>query len=361
SFENGEDGSPYGHYLDEHFHMAQFAETAWQLILYTGDSEYRAKFYPLLREIANYFLLNMIEPDGELLRIKECTDFDETVYPVVNGIYTAAGAVRSLELAAQVGKELGESEARLRAWEQAAIRLRENLPRQPSENRYLTASGARHRHIAEAGIVYPFHVDLNSETAVNTLDTFCAKVMTERGLQPGDAPEYAQRGWLWTNSHISTAYSLLGEPDKAWDVLSYAPRATGPGLTPAESVSKEGHLSAPWFTTGAGAYVYAVHSLFVQVLDDSTTRLPDLPAALQEVAYEGLAGANGLIFSAYFKDGKALRLTIKSPEERIGQILVSRRAFPDVIHWNTVANWREENGFYRLTIRLQKGNNSWER
>lgn len=361
SFENGEDGSPYGHYLDEHFHMAQFAETAWQLILYTGDLEYPAKFYPLLKEIADYFLLNMIEPDAELLRIKECTDFDETVYPVVNGIYTAAGAIRSLELAARVGREIGESEARVKEWENVAIRLRKNLPRQLSENRYLTASGARHRHIAEAGVVYPFRVDPHSDMAVNTLDTFCTTVMTERGLQPGDAPEYAQRGWLWTNSHISTAYSLSGKPDKAWDILSYAPRATGPGLTPAESVSKEGHLSAPWFTTGAGAYVYAVHSLFVQVLDDGTTRLPDLPAALQEAAYEGLAGANGLIFSAHFKDGEALELTIKSPNERISQILASRRVFPDIIHWNNVVTWREENGFYRLTIQLEKGNNFWKR
>jgi hypothetical protein len=361
SFENGEDGSPYGHYLDEHFHMAQFAETAWQLCLYTGDTSFRAEFYPLLREVANYFLLNMVEPDGELFRIKACTDFDETVYPVINGIYTAAGAIRSLELAAQVGEELGESPEQVSEWRRVAIKLRSNLPRAESENRYLTANGAKHRHIAEAGVIYPFHVDLDSETAVNTLDTFCKKVMTERGLQPGDTPEYSNRAWLWTNSHVATAYSLAGKPDKAWEILTYAPKATGPGLTPAESVSLEGNLSAPWFTTGGGAFLYALHSLFVQVMDDGTTRLPDLPSALSTASYEGLLGANGLVFSAKFNGGKVTQLTIESPDDRGAQILVSKLVFGEIINWKQVASWHEEQGFYRLLLDLHKGRNSWSK
>ncbi len=184
SLEDGRDGSPYGHWLDEHFHMGQFAETAWQLCIYDGSRELAREFYPLFREIADYFLLNMIEPDGEFARMKSCTDYDETFCPVDNGLYTACAAIRSLELAHRLGESMGENPARLAEWRDAAEKLRHNLPRSDSEDRYLTAARAQHRHIAEVGPVFPFRIDSGSPTAHTTLDSFCEAVRTESGLQP---------------------------------------------------------------------------------------------------------------------------------------------------------------------------------
>lgn len=360
SLEDGRDGSPYGHWLDEHFHMGQFAETAWQLCLYDGSRELVREFYPLFREIADYFLLNMIEPDGELARIKPCTDYDETLCPVDNGLYTACAAIRSLELAHRVGESIGESEARLAKWRDAADKLRCNLPRSDSEDRYLTAAGAKHRHIAEVGPVFPFRIDPGSAMARTTLDSFCEAVRTESGLQPGNTPAYGRRRWLWTAAHVATAYALLGDTDRAYELLVEAVRATGPGLIPVESLGLEGDYSCPFFTTAAGALVFAVNSLFLQVTDEGLTLLPALPKNLPNASFEGLAGANGLLFSAEYREGRAARLMITAPHACTAEVAVSRETFPpQVTRWSQVANSSCVGGFLRLELRLLPGPNNW--
>lgn len=360
SLESGRDGSPYGHWLDEHFHMGQFAETAWQLCLYEGSRESAREFYPLFREIADYFLLNMIEPDGEFAKMRPCTDYDETFCPVDNGLYTACAAIRSLELAHSLGEAMGENPARLAGWREAAAKLRHNLPRSDSEDRYITAAQAKHRHIAEVGPVFPFRIDSGSSTARNTLDSFCEAVRTESGLQPGNTPDYGRRRWLWTAAHVATAYALLGNADRAYELLTEALGATGPGLIPVESVGLEGDYSCPFFTTSAGAFLFSLHSLFVQVTDDGLTRLPDLPSALPDASYQNLAGAGGLRFSAEFSRGQNTRLTITAPRDCTAEVIVSCEAFPaEITRWPCVVNWSKLDGLYRLVLDLRAGENTW--
>src|SRR5690606_37894702 len=151
----------------------------------------------------------------------------------------------------------------------------------------------------------------------------------------------------------TTAYSLLDQPDRAFEVLTEAPAATGPGLAPAEQVAQDGRVNAPWFTTGAGAYLYAMHSLFVQVLDDGTTKLPGLPSALSDSSYERIAGAGGLLFSAKFAEGKASILRIESPDDRTIDLLVSEENYPGIGGWDRVSARSEEGAFHRLTLRLR--------
>lgn len=362
SLEDGRDGSPYGSFLDEHFHMGQFAETAWQLCLYDGRRELRREFYPLFREIADYYLLNMIEPDGDLAKIRSCTDYDESFCPVENGLYTACAAIRSLELAHGLGEAMGESPEKLSAWRESAMKLRRNLPRLPSEDRYLTSAQAKHRHIAEVGPVFPFRIDAGSSTARNTLDSFCEAVRTESGLQPGNTPDYGGRRWLWTATHVATAYSLLGNADRAYELLKEALSAAGPGLIPVESMGLEGDYSCPFFTTSAGAFLFSLHSLFVQVTESGLTRLPDLPGALPNAWYENLAGAGGLLFSAAFADGRSKRLTITAPADCAAEVILSSSAFPEEItRWSSVVKWSKRGHLYRLMLDLRAGENTWAR
>jgi|GEM_PF-1979100 len=360
SLEDGRDGSPYGHWLDEHFHMGQFAETAWQLCIYEGKPERAGDFYPLFREIADYFLLNMIEPDGEFARMKPCTDYDETTCPVDNGLYTACAAIRSLELAHTQGEAMGESPSKLAAWSEAAAKLRHNLPKSELGDRYLTAEGAKHRHIAEVGPVFPFRVDSGSSIARRTIDSFCEAVRTESGLQPGDTPAYGQRRWLWTAAHVATAYSLLGDADRAYELLVEAQGATGPGLIPVESLGLEGDYSCPFFTTSAGAFVFSLNSLFLQVTDNGVTCLPKLPDNLGNASFEGLAGACGLLFSADYRDGKAIRLAITAPKNCTAEVVLASEAFDSgITRWPQVIDWDTDGGFYRLKLDLHAGDNTW--
>lgn len=357
SLEDGRDGSPYGPWLEEHFHMGQFAEAAWQFCLHDGRPGTLRQFYPLISEIARYYELNLVRFDGEKAYVRECTDYDEAIFPVANGMYTACAAIRSLELAARAARLLGEPEG---TWDETARKLRANLPCLEAEGRYLTAAGARHRHIAEAGPVFPFRIDPGSEMAARTLDSFCEAVRTEAGLQPGNLPNYGGRRWLWTASHVATAYSLIYQPEKAWAILQEAPRATGPALTPTESVGQGGDLALPFFTTSSGAFVFSLSSLFVQISDGGVTVLPPLPAQLANASYRGIAGAGGLVFSGRFEDGRAAGLTIRAEQDGPAEVLVHRSLLPDGFGgWDSVQDAAEDGAFWRVRLALGQGDNVW--
>lgn len=357
SLEDGGDGSPYGPWLEEHFHMGQFAEAAWQLCLYDNRPETLREFWPLFAGIARYYELNLIRFDGERAYIRECTDYDEAIFPVANGMYTACAAIRSLEIAARVARALGEPEGR---WPELARRLRDNLPRLDEEGRYLTAAGAKHRHIAEAGPVFPFRIDPGSEMALRTLDSFCEAVRTDFGLQPGNLPSYGGRRWLWTASHVATAYSLLHQPEKAWAILREAPAATGPALTPAESVGRDGDVALPFFTTSAGALVFSLNSLFVQITDEGETVLPPLPRELANASFTGIAGAGGVAVSGRYRSGRASELTVSAASACSAELLLDRQAFPRGIgSWQAVEETSEEGAFWRVRMKLQQGENVW--
>lgn len=359
SLEDGGDGSPYGPWIEEHFHMGQFAEAAWQLCLYSDNPDLKNEFYPMLREIADYYLLNLVEWNDEIAWIRACTDYDETIYPVENGIYTACAAIRSMELALRVGEELGESERKLAPWREISAKLRRNLPG-ANEERYKTAAGATHHHIAEIGPIFPFRTDQGTTRAAYTLDSFCQAARTDAGLQPGDLPGYVGNRWLWSTSHASTAYSILNNPDRAYDLLENAPAAVGPGMIPAEQVFLSGGMSIPFFTTGAGGYLFALHNLFVQVTDDGVTRLSALPSELSNVSYENLPGAQGVRYSAKADGGRVTALVIDAPSDRVIEVIASERLLSEEItRWETVREWRKGDGFYHLTLALAKGKNTW--
>lgn len=340
--------------------MGQFAETAWQYCLYSMDQDEIKTFYPLFKEIADYYLLNLILWDNGSAKVRPCTDYDEMVYPVENGLYTMCAAIRSLELAAHAGEGVGESKRKIAGWKHAAESLRDNIPVDPTEGRYLTAAEAKHHHIAEAGPVFPFRIDTKSEMALRSLDSFCNAVRTESGLQPGSAAGYGGRRWLWTASHVAAAYSLVGQPEKAIKLLREAPLAAGPGLAPVESKGKDGDTSCPFFTTSAGALLFSVNMLFVQVTDEGITRLPPLPSDLEDPCFKRLAGAKGLRVSARYNGGKLSELVIWVPEDCTDEILISERIAPDEIaHWGAVIKLSRDGSYLRLKLSLSEGDNSW--
>ena len=357
STEDGSDGSPYGSFLEEHFHMGQFAEHAWQICLYRGGDDCVKLFYPMFREIADYFALNLIRYEDGRAYLRECTDYDEALYPVRNGLYTACAAIRSLEIAVQAGEMIGESMDRIQGWEKMATDVRVGLPRSVEERRYLTAEGAKHRHVAEVGPVFPFRID-HSDFARRTLDSFCVAVRTEFGYQPGDLPSYGGSRWLWTTAHIATAYNLLGCTDRALELLLETPAATAPGLVPVEHIERDGGVALAWFTTSAGAYVFALNSLFIQVTDEGVTRLSKLPAQLQEAAFSGLSGTNGLTFSAEFRCGKACALSIHSPTSQQATVCLAQATYSEVLATRPNLTLHQTNGdWVKLEVMLKAGVN----
>lgn len=361
STEHGDDGSPYGPWLEEHFHMGQFAECAWHQCLYDGRAHTLRRYYPLLSEIAEYYRLNLIQEDDSGACVRACTDYDEAIFPVSNGLYTLCAAIRSLELAASAADALGEEDHRTDEWSRLAAALRSGMPASADGARYLTAKGAKHRHVAEVGPVFPFRVDPTSDKARHTIDTFCEAVRTEMGLQPGNLPNYGGARWMWTTTHVSTAYSILGEPERAFSALLDAPLATAPGLVPCEHVSREGNAGLPFFTTAAGAFLYALHSMFVQISDDGSIRLPLLPQALANASFSGMAGVAGVSVGAQYRSGRCVKLVLRSPRPQQIVMVAAAGAFAGSIwDWPAVQQYSLQDDEVFLALDLPDGEVTWE-
>lgn len=313
STEDGEDGSPYGPWLEEHFHMAQIAETAWNHCNYVGGDSTRALFYPLFREIADYYILNLVEWGDLGAEIRPCTDFDEAIYPVSNGIYTMAAVIDSLQIAFQAGSSLGESEVRLGTWQRTIESLQQNLPMTPDGTMYKSAKGAMHRHIGEAGPVFPFGIFTDTEVAERTLFTLVQALQSGPGLKPGTLPGYDGSRWLWTTAHIATAFNLLKHTTPSWDLLQNAPESAGPGMISCEHINADGSVALPFFTTSAGAFVHALNTLFVVVPGPGITRLNPLPDQLENASFRRLAGAEGLRVSCRYENRRVVSLELWHP------------------------------------------------
>jgi hypothetical protein len=323
SNEDGTEGGSYGAWMDEHFHMGQFAENAWRHALYSNDAEALAEVFSLLAGIADYFLLNMIERRGGRARIRPCTDYDETIHPVPNGLYTMCAAIRSMELAAQSAAMLGRAEGQAARWRAAAAELRESIPVTPDGARYCGYDGAPDRHIAELGPIFPFRIDEDSALARATVADFVEALRSDVGWKPGTRPEYDGSRWMWIGSHLATCLAIQGEGNRAFAVLRETAQTAGPGLAPVEQTHADGRVNCPWFTTSAGAFVNAVHSLLVQVDDDATWLLPALPTAIERCSADSLAGRRGIRIALACEGRRITELSVHSPIAQQADIIIS--------------------------------------
>jgi hypothetical protein len=96
-------------------------------------------------------------------------------------------------------------------------------------------------------------------------------------------------------------------------VLRYALAITGPFLAPNEHFREEGGPYLPWFTSGAGAFVHAVHAVFVQVVDEGgAIVLPALPTAVRDARFERLLASHGVGVSGEVKNGALVNLTAQA-------------------------------------------------
>jgi len=361
--ETGEEGGSYGHWMDEHFHIGQIAETAWQYYLYTKDMEVLQEFYTLFRECANYFLLNMVvEKEGKII-IRSCTDYDEAISPVENGLYTACAAIRSMEIATFVARKLGINTKYIDLWESTSYKLRQNLPTTPDKERYLTCNNAAHRHIAEVGPIFPFRIDTKSELAKRTLFSFLKECKSDIGWKPGSLKNYEGSRWMWIGSHIAAALAIIKEGDLALDVLIETCKTAGPGYIPIEQITRDRNVCCPWFTTAAGAFLYAVNALFVQVDEEGTVLFPSPLHKIESFSFLRLQGSEGVKISASC-EGKVMKRLVLSSDRNIDtwRFRIHKFYVDDVfLRWGKIREMGEEDDYYSVVVEVLKGDNVWER
>jgi hypothetical protein len=315
--EKGEEGGPYGSWMDERLHVGQFSETAWRYYLYQGDDDDLRNFYPLLRGCAELFVQDvMIRDENGILKTRRVTDFDEAHYPVSNGIFTIAAAIRSLENAAAAATKLGIDAKRSKKWSSMAQELRQSMP---GKAFYTVddAAEADYWHIAQVGPIFPFAIDVNSSKARETLARMHEALKTERNVKAGSLPSYDGSHWMWAAAMMATAYFMQGCGDEGYELLSETVNSTGPFLSPNEQMRDSHPLPfIPWFTTSSGAIVFAMHSIFVQVDSDGTSLLNGLGTQFKTARFERLLASQEVRISGEIIDGELMRLVAHAEESK---------------------------------------------
>lgn len=362
TLENGEEGGPYGHWLDERFHIGQFAVTAWQYYLYTRDADDLSRFYPLLRGCAERFVQDvLIRDEAGRLSTRPVTDFDEMVYPLANGIFTLCAAVRSMEIAAQAAEILNVDTAMRDRWQQLSTELRRALPVNVEEQYYKVSDDSQHWHIAQLGTVYPFSIDLQSELAHETLSRLADQLRTDVNATAGSPAGYAGSHWLWATSLLATAFFYQGRAEEGFDLLRQATNSIGPFFAPNEQkVTRNGDTDfvLPWFTTSAGAFVYALNSMIVHVVEGGTILFHGVPTSMPAMRFRDLMGAAGVRVSGQIENGIIKRLSVRTTHAMQWKVFMPA-------HWasNTVfsalctAPAPAQHGLQALVCDLQAGEN----
>jgi hypothetical protein len=311
--ETGEERDPHGHWYTERFHLGQIAVSAWWQWLHGEDLLELEDLFPVLRELARYFELQMIEKDEKgNPRLRPCTDFDESVGMVSGGPMTVGAAIFTLEHAALAARRLGRERERCRRWERLAHKLRDTVCVNRDEKRYEIPNG-KPLHSSIIGLIAPFFVDVGSDYARNSARLIHAVRRTESGWQPGLHEAFEGTTWMWTAGHLGMCHSVLGDGDRAWECVREGPKAAGQFWSPNEHLDAEGRPIVPWFTTGCGAWLTALHWMFVRVDDDGLHLLPAVPASLSSFRFRGLGAKGGVSVTCAVEEGKLRVLELHSP------------------------------------------------
>lgn len=308
--ETGEESAPYGHWTDEQFRHGQFSEQAWRYYLHTGDLEELNRFYPVMRGCAEWLIHDLLVRDHEgRLVVRRVSDIAEQVISARNSIFAACATVRALDNAAAAAELLAADSEHRDRWRSLAGELRENLP--------ISADGRLYRYAddsdlppetAHLAMVFPFSFDVAGQRSAATFAKVWEEYQRTSDLQSSEQP--LSYNWIWAIGRLATICFYLGKAEEGYQVLKAAAKSLGPFLAPNEHYRREGGAFLPWFGTGAGAFVYALNAMFVQVYDEGeTVLLPAVPRALGNASFSGLLADRGVRLSGHLEEGRLKELS----------------------------------------------------
>jgi len=358
STEDGKERDPHGHWYSERFHLGLIAGCASFLWIYQWDFETLRELYPILRECARYFELNMIERDERgAPRTIGCTDFDESTVEVAGGPFTMGAAYHALERASEAARRLDvDGEMRV-GWDRLARQLRQQFAVDSASKRYVVPGG-HPQHYSCVGFAVPFFADCESETIRNTVSFFGARLKTANGWAPGLAQSFEGTTWLWTAGHLAMCDLVLGNASDAWEKVRKGPDCASQFMSPNEHLDRDGQVRVPWFTTGCGAWVGALHWMFARADQTGDYVLMGIPEELKTVSFRGLRLSRGVTVSGRVVDGVLTNLSFNAPKATGFTFEIPSRFVEKV--------WTEESakiydliGIWRIQVELSPGENQF--
>ena len=351
TLEDGAEAAPPGFWMEHVFHMSNIALAAWFQCLYTDDMTYLEKIgYPVIKECARFFLANMIyeAPDGGMF-VGKCTDLERLGPAKINPFMTSCGAIYTLEAGAKAASLLKADHVEAAAWQHAAEKLRESLPRE--NDRYVPYAGCKEESVASLGGLFPYPVfDETSRLQKNAVYNY-----VENGRAFGNMYQMGKSVCAWYLGWMAAALADLGDKTEPARMLDEA--ASGAGCFGEMFEINEASVSrTPWFSTASGNIVYALNQMLVQSRTDRIMIAQGVPAAWQNYSFR-LACYGALALDAVVKDGQLSSL-IMLPDDgtrEYERILVVPEKLIDTSTLNKVlvSDVKVENGNRILSIRFK--------
>ncbi|MBN2088706.1 hypothetical protein JW964_03795 [candidate division KSB1 bacterium] len=331
--ETGEESAPYGHWVDEQFRHGQISESAWRYYLHTGDLNALKRFYPMLKGCANWMVYDVLRRDANgRLTTRTVADVSEHVISAQNSIFVVSATIRSLENAVRAAEIIDLDSLERTKWQKLAHELRENLPLDDTRQTFRYADNIDiPTETAHLGMVYPFSIELNTPRVKNTLAQ--AWEVYQKSKMNATNELVFSYNWIWAVGRLATICFYLGEADKGYQVLNQAPKSIGPFMAPNEHYGAGYGAFLPWLTSGAGAFIYAMNAMFVQVIDEQgAILLPAVPAEINRASFKNLAADASVSVSGEVAAGKPIKLIAHSVGEqrwcfRIDQKMVKQLKF----------------------------------
>lgn len=301
--EYGEEGAPWGSWLDHVFHMPLIAMGAFEYYEYTQDVGFLQDCYRMIRACAKFFTIHMIYYDGSgKPYVGRCTDLERLGNSVQNPFMTACGVIACLETLVKAADVLEVDREYRNECEKTAAELRENLPVQ--EGRYVPFSGCRDKSIAVFAGKFPFNVLKNED---EKLLAAWKDFLEEEGsygnmyaVGKGVSPWYA----CWK----AEGFARMGMAAEAYASLRQAYSSVGV-FDEMFEINEEEMMIHPWFTTAAGIFLSTVNEMLISENGRDIHILPAFPGKDINVIFK-LPVKGGAVVSAEIQEGKLINVDV---------------------------------------------------
>ena len=339
SLEDGEDGGVPGYWCGHIFHNTSVVLGFWEYYNYTKDINFLKNMaHPVAKMCAAFFMNNMVykEESGKTV-ITACTDLERLGASVKNAYMTTCSAIKLFEIFYNISLITGEDKDFAKQCLDTANALRKYLPN--DGEKYIPYPGCTDKSIGVLSGCFPYSVQKRDDKLQkNAIDDFVSDELTF-----GNMYQVGNHISSWYAAWKAAAYAELRD-DKVYASLKQANESAGCFAEMFE-INEKGCVFRPWFTTAAGAYIYAANRMFVQREDDIVYIAPALPKEEKSFAFS-LAVCGNLTVCAEVSNSELCGFYIKSKGGKTENIKVCIPGHIDVskmLENGTVKKTNEEN------------------
>ena len=315
--EDGRETTSDGRWKDHFMHMGTIPADCWNAWLYTGDRDFLAATYPVIRDCANYFRTWLVQhlADGRTVIGPVC-DLERLPCPARNAFLTTCSAIYALERAADAAMALGEDADSVPAWRSTAAALRRDLPQE--KGRYLAFEGCDRTSVGTLAGLFPYSV-LPRDDAVQkaTVDHF-----DRNGIRVGNMYSVGTRICTWYAAWLANDYARLLDGDAAFRNLSLANASAG-FFNEIFEINEPSYRSCPWCQAPPATFVQAVHDMLIQCEGDEVRIAPAVPSVWADFSFR-LRAYDDLEVAARFEGGRIASLRVRAYARHSGRLKLFR-------------------------------------